>query len=222
VVICSAQKPSFYCDARPFREWDVDTGMASARPVELPRMGGIYVHGSAQALMQATGWHGKDILYLGDNLQSDLQEARRWHGWHTGCIINEVENEVYAQDTTHFRELHTLRSRTRALLIDVQMAFHRRDGPGAPSPSREHEEQLVQELQAELKAINAEMSSCFNPQFGGIFRTDTHPSLFSVAVRKYADIYMKDVDSLANYSPNHKFYPTHAVHMAHDFTIINN
>ena len=120
---------------------------------------------------------------------------------------------MYAQDTAHFRELHSLRSRTRALLIDVQMAFHRRNVAGAPSPSHEREEQLVHELQAELKAINAEMSSCFNPQFGGIFRTDTHPSLFSVAVRKYADIYMKDVASLANYSPNHKFYPTHAVHM---------
>lgn len=130
-----------------------------------------------------------------------------------GCIINEVESEVYAQDTPHFRELHVLRSLTRALLVDVQVAFNRRHPFGTPNPGREEEAQLVRDLQAELKAINAEMSSCFNQQFGGIFRTDTHPSLFSVAVRKYADIYMKDVDALANYSPNHKFYPTQAIHM---------
>ena len=79
--------------------------------------------------------------------------------------------------------------------------------------AREAEALLVRALQAELKAINADMSCCFNQQFGGIFRTDTHPSLFSVAVRKYADIYMKDVSSLIHYSPNHKFYPTQSLHM---------
>jgi hypothetical protein len=60
------------------------------------------------------------------------------------------------------------------------------------------------------------MSSCFNPQFGGIFRTDTHPSLFSVAVRKYADIYMRDLGSLASHSPHHKFYPTQSIHMVRE------
>lgn len=108
---------------------------------------------------------------------------------------------------------------TRTLLIDIQVAFHRsRSGHSSSSgidseENLEEEELLIRDLQAELKAINAEMSSCFNTQFGGIFRTDTHPSLFSVAVRKYADIYMKDISSLANYSPKHKFYPTQSIHM---------
>jgi hypothetical protein len=171
--------------------------------------------------MDATGWHGKDILYLGDNLQSDLQEARRWHGWHTGCILSEVAREVEAQGSLRFRELHSLRSLTRTLLIDVQMSFHRdsalsqqqQQQQGGTGKLAEAEAMLLRDLQTELKGINAELSACFNPQFGGIFRTDTHPSLFSVAVRKYADIYMTDLGSLLNYSPNHKFYPTHAVHM---------
>lgn len=123
---------------------------------------------------------------------------------------------MHAQDTPRFRELHLLRSLTRSLLIDVQKAFHRKSPPGAAHPGRAQEEQLVRELQTELQAINAEMSSCFNLQFGGIFRTDTHPSLFSVAVRKYADIYMKDVECLVNYSPNHKFYPTQSIHMVRE------
>lgn len=84
VVVCSAQKPSFYFDGRPFREWDPASHSASARPVSSLDRGKVFVHGSAQVLMEATGWRGKDILYLGDNLQADLQEARRWHGWHTG------------------------------------------------------------------------------------------------------------------------------------------
>lgn len=137
------------------------------------------------------------------------------------------------QDSPHFQELHVLRSLTRTLLTEVQVAFHREitsrntgtshtttssnsieRSSSSSSKEREQKEQLLlRDLQAELKEINAEMSSCFNPQFGGIFRTDTHPSLFSVAVRKYADIYMKDLSSLNNYSPNHKFYPTQSIHM---------
>ena len=91
LVICSANKPSFYThcgESLPFREWNVTTNSASTCPVTRPTEGNIYVHGSAQTLSDCTGWHGKDILYLGDNLQSDLQEARRWHGWHTGVHIN--------------------------------------------------------------------------------------------------------------------------------------
>ena len=138
---------------------------------------------------------------------------------------------MLTQDSPHFRELHVLRSLTRALLTDVQVAFHRertsmtsystgsRTISMVEQQEQEKEDLLLRDLQAELKAINAEMSSCFNPQFGGIFRTDTHPSLFSVAVRKYADIYMKDVSSLVNYSPNHKFYPTQSIHMVSEVYI---
>lgn len=94
LVICSANKPSFYttdCKEKlPFREWDVTTNSASTRPVTHPSRGHIYVNGSAQALSDCTGWQGKDILYLGDNLQSDLQEARRWHGWHTGTEPSRI------------------------------------------------------------------------------------------------------------------------------------
>ena len=88
VVMCSSKKPSFYRDTLPFRQWDVETNAASAKNVKQLDKEQVYVDGCAHALSTSTGWHGKDILYLGDNLQSDLQQARRWHGWHTGstCV----------------------------------------------------------------------------------------------------------------------------------------
>ena len=125
-----------------------------------------------------------------------------------GCIIEEVGGEVVTQLSMQFQELHLMQSLTHKFLIDIQLAFH---SSGVMS-NKEHKK-LLTELQAAERAINAEMSFCFNEQFGSIFRTDNHPSLFAVSARKYADLYMKDVSSLRNFNPNHKFYPTQSIHM---------
>ncbi len=146
-----------------------------------------------------------------------MQEARRWHGWHTGCIINEVEREVEVQNTEKFQELHFLRSCTRQFITEMQIILESERRKELHQSSLHTQDMLmVRSLQAELQLINSAMSGCFNKQFGGIFRTDGHPSLFALAVKRYADIYMKDVNSLLSYNPNHQFFPTQPYHMAHD------
>lgn len=215
IVICSASKPSFYFDKSRFRLWNTEAGSPSTSPVATLKKGDVYINGSVHALIDATAWHGKDVLYLGDNLRADLQEARRWHGWHTGCIINEVEREVEIQNTDTFQELHFLRSCTRQFITEMQIILENEKRLGT-DPLNSQDTYIIKSLQAELQLINYAMSGCFNKQFGGIFRTDGHPSLFALAVKRYADIYMKDVNSLLTYSPNHQFFPSQPYHMAHD------
>lgn len=76
--------------------------------------------------------------------------------------------------------------------------------------------QVIADLEIQLHSINRLMSSCFNQQFGSAFRTDGSPSMFAFAVKRYVDLYMDDVCNLSNYSPYHRFFPSHAIHMAHD------
>ena len=99
------------------------------------------MHGSAHALKRATGWLGREILYLGDNLLTDLKEARRMHGWfgccfrcyrlitclrrpstdrHTGCVLSELDHEIEVQSSSVFDCLHFLRSSTRQLVTQLQ------------------------------------------------------------------------------------------------------
>jgi HAD superfamily 5'-nucleotidase-like hydrolase len=64
IVICSASKPNFYFNKSQFRIWNVDAGTASTSPVLTLKKGDVYVNGSVHALIDATGWNGKDVLYL--------------------------------------------------------------------------------------------------------------------------------------------------------------
>lgn len=169
------------------------------------------MHGSVQALERATGWKGKDVLFVGDNLRVDLVEARRWHGWHTACVINELNHEVSVQGSPVFNELHFLRSTVRHLIVDLQ---DRHEGDDVlDGPRQKLMSNLLTALESELHKVNSEMSSLFNPNFGSIFRSDGHLSSFAFAVRRYADIYMHEVNHMLRYDPNHRFYPTNAMSM---------
>lgn len=79
--------------------------------------------------------------------------------------------------------------------------------------SFEENNELIRILEDELQSINTELSLQFNQQFGSMFRTDGHPSLYAYAIRKYADLYMSEVGHFLLYSPSHRFYPPHALHM---------
>jgi HAD superfamily 5'-nucleotidase-like hydrolase len=79
--------------------------------------------------------------------------------------------------------------------------------------SYEENHELLSLLENELQSINTELSLLFNPQFGSMFRTDGHPSLYAYHIRRYADIYMSEVSHFLHYSPSHRFYPPHALHM---------
>ncbi len=245
VVVCSAQKPDFFFTKKPFRHWNQVTDRPSTQPVGSLDAGEVYVHGSVFALQRAKpDWVGKGVLYIGDNLRADIVEARRWHGWRTAAVIDELDREIDTQSSPFFTELHFLRSTLRNLLSDLQMTMmqdmkdylrHHQvcnlDPTDATTISLTrvnqdillheyhqnyfmmNEDELLRVLEKELQSINVELSSLFNPQFGSMFRTDGHPSLFAFATRRYADLYMSDVCNMLNYSANHRFYPPHALHM---------
>ena len=273
VVICSAKKPDFYKTRLPFRHFDTVRRSPTTAPVNKLEKGNVYVYGSADALQRATGWSGNEVMYLGDNLRADLSEARRWHGWHTGCVLGELEEEITTQHKPECQELHFLRSTLRNMMFDLQAEMQRPQvqedsddeegvvGTAAPlgcaypdschnidanscnslpssdpntfltetlkpcaaadclKPGQHYqpqEEILLRTIEGELQAINTQLSKLFNPNFGSVFRTDGHPSLFAFSVLRYVDLYMSDVCNLVNYNPLHRFYPYHSMHMAHD------
>jgi hypothetical protein len=193
----------------------METDRPSPTPVGDLVKGQVYVHGSVKALHRAKKWLGQSVLYIGDNLRADLVDARRFHGWHTGGIINELDREIEIQGSHIFNELHFIRSSIRHLFNDVQIAMASTGVEDITNrfSTNPADEELLIALEQELQKVNADLSSLFNPQFGSMFRTDGHASLFAFSVRRYADIYMSNVCHLLNYSPEHRFYPAHALHM---------
>ena len=80
LTVCSAKKPDFFTSNRPFRLWDQETNNASASPVTTILRGSAYINGSVQAIKRFRSYIGKEVLYVGDNLWTDLVEVRTVRG----------------------------------------------------------------------------------------------------------------------------------------------
>ncbi len=144
-------------------------------------------------------------------------EAKRWHGWHTGCVCNELESEVAVQQSERYRELRFLRSALRHFIRDLQVVMR----PEMVSGSRDEsvytadsagdlrtEGELLRSTEQELYTINTHLSKLFNSNFDSMFRTDGVATLFAFTMLRYVDLYMSDVSHILSYDPSHLF-PLH-------------
>ena len=187
VVICSARKPDFFSSNRRFRKWSLATNGPSPVPVRSLEKGQMYIGGSVYALRKAKGWSGKNVMYVGDNLWADLVEARRNHGWHSACVINELEPEILIQNTNIFQDSHLLRSSLRKMLIKIQpeMELERKANTVETQVALSKEcIALVSGLEEELRLINRTLSTAFNPYFGSFFRTEGNLTIYAFAMRR--------------------------------------
>lgn len=212
MIICSSDKPNFYTSKRPFRKWNVAMGCPSTISVSSLVKGDVYINGSVHALQRSTGWVGRRILYVGDNLFADLVEARKHHGWQTACIIGELERELVIQYGDDFQRFQALRSSTRQLISALQLHMERNRrkaiqanealsvcaavqdqpvcrvenvGDACNIISTLNERRVIVALEEHLKMINSTMSGCFNRQFGSAFRSDGSPSMFAFSIRRF-------------------------------------
>jgi hypothetical protein len=181
----------------------------------------VYTYGSLEVMRRMTGWEGPRVLYIGDNMWADLVEARRAYGWSTGAIIAELEDEVTVQGGEQFIKLATVRTATREVLRQIQYEFEndRRRRGQAESPGHQvqtDEDFVIRILENQLLEVNNSLQRLFNKNFGSIFRTEGHPTLFAFSVRRYIDVYCANLSDFEQYGVNHRFYPMQTSAMPHD------
>ena len=51
------------------------------------------------------GWIGKQVLYVGDHVHTDLRAPRRKAGWATAAILRELEHELAVMALPEFTQL---------------------------------------------------------------------------------------------------------------------
>ena len=68
VVVCSANKPTFFSSKKPFRQWSEVSNTAHTTLVTSLDKGKVYINGSVHAVKKFKGWYGNQVLYVGDNM----------------------------------------------------------------------------------------------------------------------------------------------------------
>ncbi|XP_074658255.1 5'-nucleotidase domain-containing protein 3-like [Tubulanus polymorphus] len=196
VIIASARKPKFFNEsARPFRRLDKSQRVRTFGRVTELKKGEIYLEGNLAHFREMTKWFGSKVLYFGDHVYSDLADANLKHGWRTGAVIPELENEIKALNSPTFKHSVRWSSALQDLIHKMQVY------EDAESQA------ILNEWMKERDELRVVTKQVFNPQFGSLFRTHHNPTYFSRRLARFADLYMSSIENLLNYSVNYTFYP---------------
>mmetsp|Transcript_7910 Transcript_7910/g.19090 ORF Transcript_7910/g.19090 Transcript_7910/m.19090 type:complete len:181 (-) Transcript_7910:33-575(-) len=141
-----------------------------------------------------------NVLYIGDSLFADLVDAKREYGWITAAVTPEVGFEVKVQAQADY----VLVERTIEFLINALRLVQDELGPGQRS---EEDLGVLDSIERLVSRWRDRETALLGNPFGSVFRARYQPSLFAHSLRRYCDLYMNNIGSLRNYSPEHRFYP---------------
>ncbi|GFU91651.1 5'-nucleotidase domain-containing protein 3 [Trichonephila clavipes] len=189
VVIVEAKKPLFFANQSwPFRIYDVEAKCTLWEEVKSLEKGRVYIEGNLSDLQRMTKWYGKNVLYVGDQIYSDLADLTLHHGWRTGAIIYELSHEIRILNRPDYKKA-----------VSWLKSFQ--------SASQKSYDQDSEYIRKEYESTRAFTKAQFNKQFGSIFRTHDNPTYFSRRLFRYSDIYTSQITNLMRYPLNHIFYP---------------
>lgn len=228
IVICSAQKPAWFQDGRPFVERDGDV----LRHIKSLDRGRVYEGGNLADFERLTGVVGSAVLYVGDHIYGDILRSKKESSWRTALIIQEMDAEARALELcahpmTRLRELYEVRDKLEDELRFYQARFkdlgRASNGHAADAQAeRVRVKRAIERVRSEMRRLDAEhgalverVDTTFHPYWGSLLKEEHEMSMFGLQVNIYADIYTRRVSCLAGYSPAQFFRSPHDL-MAHE------
>lgn len=195
-VFTFSKKPRFFEWDEPFYAVDPASGEVSTEPATAIVRQGMYLGGNLKQLKQFTQMVGDEVLYVGDHIYGDILRSKRYAGWRTAMVIQEMERELghiqnYSQ---RIDELHALEE--RRFKLNLERAAKALDG--------NRDEVLlgdIRDLNKRIAALERETAEAFNPYWGMLFRDRSELSAFGQQVESYACIYTSRVSNFRLYSP---------------------
>lgn len=190
-AICvKAEKPKWYETYSRFRRFDTETRSLSFAPVDAFVPGEVYTHGSLEEFHKLLGISGDKVLYMGDQIYTDLLIPQRMAVWKTAAIIKEVQSEIVTMESEEYRMLLSRLLQVESMLDQAQKM-----------QMKEH----ITDLKQERREIGKRIKNMFNPYFGSMFRTYQERSLFFFNVCRVADIYTSAYENLLEYPLDYAF-----------------
>ncbi|KAJ1937284.1 hypothetical protein FBU59_004796, partial [Linderina macrospora] len=213
VVIVSARKPSWYLSHRPFRQ--VPTGSSSSvQPwsyVEHFEDGQVYSGGNLMSFTNITGYSGRNVMYFGDHIYSDLRDPSIQKGWYTGAIVGELNYELSVLQRADYRQSVSYIQLIEKILKHSQQETRSPEFMKLSPNDRELFRQMLDVGRAERRKTRARIRNSFNTNFGSVFRTEKYPSLFATKIKSFANVYTSDLSNLGLYPSDFVFYPKRVV-----------
>ena len=204
IAITSAEKPHFFHQKKDFQKLDPKTFQTLA---SLPKVenSGIYQGGCSQGLTEALGLIESEILYIGDQVYTDVVLLKQKCGWRTALVIEELDEER-KKTTSHkqiYKDIQKMMDRKTPneaainQLVSDQIENNHKNHSLKIKSLIEETEKLDQLLSAKIKEIN----KVFNPFWGELMRVGAEESLLASQAERFSCIYMPYLIDFLSQSP---------------------
>ncbi len=239
-VIVGSGKPGFFTGSQPFFEVMTDTGLLKIHKGAL-NPEAVYHGGNANAFEKLASLRGDEILYIGDHIYGDIKSSKDLHGWRTGLIVDELEDELekIADQAELKREINELldkkeekeetyqklKSKTNFIENQMHKALRQDDKKKHDKLKTEYEKQselanelfdIVYNLQKTIKEKVKKREFAIHPLWGETMYAGLERSRFADQVSNYSCIYMNKVANLRFYNQTKKFLAVKEL-MPHEF-----
>jgi len=204
IMITSANKPDFFHKQKDFQELDKQTFEVLAS-IPVPAKGGLYQFGCAENLTRSLQLMEDEILYIGDQVYTDVVLLKQKCGWRTALVIEELAEErkkiqsnqgLYEDIKNLMKEKTPVENKIHQLFSDQIENNHKNHNKKIHSFIRQTEK-LDRELIKKITTAN----QSFNPFWGELMRVGAEESLFASQAERFSCIYMPYLIDFLSLSP---------------------
>ena len=203
LIICNAQKPRFFSSDQD--AFMVDTATQMLKPcLKISHEHKIYHGTNAHLVEEFLKTSGKEILYVGDHMYTDINVSKRVFGRRTCLIIRELESEIQALNDyqTTIQELITMRRQRNQLTQQINRMMLDADLHQMPLLNIQSLNESVHTLSEIIVKYEEKVNQINNKKWGLHMKVGLQKSHLARQIERYADLYAAGVYAFHYTSPN--------------------
>lgn len=206
-IITSADKPGFFYSENNFDKLDSHT-FKTTGVADIPEPG-FYQAGHSQGLTKSLNLKEYEILYIGDQVYTDVVLLKQKCGWRTALVIEELsrEKKILKMNQPLYKKIKKYMNKKQPLekkasqLISKQIERKNKKYASEIKKLVNKTEHLDQLLGHCIQQANVN----FNPYWGELMRVGAEESLFASQAERFSCIYMTDILDFLSQSPRSYF-----------------
>lgn len=202
-VITSADKPHFFHKKKEFNQ--ISTPNFKIIKKSFIPDKGVHQFGYAKGLTQALHLKDNEILYIGDQVYTDVVLLKQKCGWRTALVIEELAKEQQIRKTQQplYEEINQLMKQK----IPIETQINQLVSDQIENNHKKHEFKIInllkktEKLDRKLGNKITTINQSYNLFWGELLRTGMEESLFASQAERFSCIYMSRILDFLSLSP---------------------
>lgn len=217
LIIVAADKPRFFENYQ--KVFEVKTKENLLRPHFGKLTSSVYYGGCASDVESLFGVSGREVLYVGDHIYSDINIAKKSRRWYTALVLREMEQELFELSQYKEDRNSIIFEKEKKNSLDEKLShwklleqYHKRDDLDQPKESKtevvteiKRLEGAVQECDQKIEEKTLQLKKIVKSRWGFLMRVGNSRSLIAKQIARHADIYSARVSSFLHVTPYKSF-----------------